>query len=317
MEINLNDLNKNSLIMQWNKDANGNPASIKIENEVQQISVTHNLIQLAQIPDQYYKVKIGTEKQWLTEVFNKRELTPETFLVDYHTGLVYFHKDLSGEPIIAEYYGRGVILLSDARIFHKTGENFFTTLDEVLEGGKDALALLESTGGLAQAIELLDEKAEEGNIVADRIEGFIEDTRFYGYTIVLSREAFVVKSDEDGYVEIEEINSVYSDVVVYKGAVQITPQVSIVSQVNCEFEVEGQQISLVSFDINSVKCQATIEIDCGDGLKARRIIEVTKVFDGITPYQVEIDNTFFSFNAEANGKLKESQSVVCNFKVTK
>ena len=317
MEINLNDLNKNSLIMQWNRDANGNPTSIKIENEVQQISVTHNLIQLAQIPDQYYKVKIGTEKQWLTEVFNKRELTPETFLVDYHTGLVYFHKDLSGKPIIAEYYGRGVILLSDARIFHKTGENFFTTLDEVLEGGKDALALLESTGGLAQAIELLDEKAEEGNIVADRIEGFIEDTRFYGYTIVLSREAFVVKSDEDGYVEIEEINSVYSDVVVYKGAVQITPQVSIVSQVNCEFKVEGQQISLVSFDMNSVKCQVTIEIDCGDGLKARRIIEVTKVFDGVTPYQVEIDNTFFSFNAEADGKLKESQSVVCNFKVTK
>ena len=64
MEINLNDLNKNSLIMQWNRDANGNPTSIKIENEVQQISVTHNLIQLAQIPDQYYKVKIGTEKQW-------------------------------------------------------------------------------------------------------------------------------------------------------------------------------------------------------------------------------------------------------------
>ena len=57
MEFDINGLNDNSLIMQWNTDSNGNPTSIHINNEIQQISTTHYLIQLAQIPDEYYRVK--------------------------------------------------------------------------------------------------------------------------------------------------------------------------------------------------------------------------------------------------------------------
>ena len=317
MDINTNDLNGNSLIMHWNTDVNGNPASVKIEREIQQVSTTHFAIQLAQIPDKYYRVKVVTERIELSEVFNKRDINPSTFLVDYGNGLVYFHPSLAGELVMSEYYGRGVILLSDTRIFHKTGENFISTLDEVLEGGKDALALLEATGGLNGAIKLLDEKAEEGTAVAERIESFIEETEFYGYTIVLSREAFVVKSNEQGDVERSEINAVYSDVVVYKGAVQITPTVSIYSSTNCTFTVDGQSIKLQDIDKNSVKAQATIQIDCGDGLVATRVLEITKVFDGVTPYQVEMTNTFYSFNADADGKLQQKQYVTCDFSVTK
>ena len=46
-------LDSNSLIMQWNTDINGNPVSKHIAREVQQISPTHNLIQLTQIPDEF------------------------------------------------------------------------------------------------------------------------------------------------------------------------------------------------------------------------------------------------------------------------
>ena len=324
MNVNIDNLNKNSLIMQWNVDTNGNPASVRIENEVQQISTTHNLIQLAQIPDEYYRMQIGVdgESDWLEEVCNRDEITANTYYVDYGLGYVYFDESHKGKAVIANYYGRGVILLSDSRIFHTKGSTFVDTWDNIIERSKDALELLESSGGLANAIKTIDEKVEQGNQVADRIEDFIEETEFYGYTILLSREAFVIKAKEDGNVETGEYGDIYTDVVVYKGATQVTTptlNISLTNQVNCEFEVIGQRIKLKtgSMNVDAIKGQATVVIDCGDGLVAHRIIEVTKVFDGVSQYQVEIGNSFYSFNANSEGKIEEEQSVTCDINVTK
>lgn len=324
MNINIDNLNKNSLIMQWNVDTNGNPASVRIENEVHQISTTHNLIQLAQIPDDYYKVQVGVdgETDWLREVYNRDEIAYDTYFVDYGLGYVYFDKSHAGKSVIADYYGRGVILLSDSRIFHKNGDTFVDTWDNIMNRSKDALDLLESAGGLTNAIKVIDQKVEQGNQVADRIEGFIEETEFYGYTILLSREAFVIKAKEDGNVETGEYGDIYTDVVVYKGATQVTAptlNISLTNQVNCEFEVIGQRIKLKtgSMNVDAIKGQATVVIDCGDGLIAQRIIEVTKVFDGVSQYQVEIGNSFYSFNANSDGTIEEEQSVTCDINVTK
>lgn len=324
MNVNIDNLNKNSLIMQWNVDTNGNPASVRIENEVQQISTTHNLIQLAQIPDEYYRMQIGVdgESDWLEEVCNRDEITVNTYYVDYGLGYVYFDESHKGKAVIANYYGRGVILLSDSRIFHTKGSTFVDTWDNIIERSKDALELLESSGGLANAIKTIDEKVEQGNQVADRIEDFISETEFYGYTILLSREAFVIKAKEDGNVETGEYGDIYTDVVVYKGATQVTAptlNISLTNQVNCEFEVIGQRIKLKtgSMNVDAIKGQATVVIDCGDGLVAHRIIEVTKVFDGVSQYQVEIGNSFYSFNANSDGKIEEEQSVTCDINVTK
>lgn len=310
--------------MQWNVDTNGNPASVRIENEVQQISTTHNLIQLAQIPDEYYRMQIGVdgESDWLEEVCNRDEITVNTYYVDYGLGYVYFDESHKGKAVIANYYGRGVILLSDSRIFHTKGSTFVDTWDNIIERSKDALELLESSGGLANAIKTIDEKVEQGNQVADRIEDFISETEFYGYTILLSREAFVIKAKEDGNVETGEYGDIYTDVVVYKGATQVTAptlNISLTNQVNCEFEVIGQRIKLKtgSMNVDAIKGQATVVIDCGDGLVAHRIIEVTKVFDGVSQYQVEIGNSFYSFNANSDGKIEEEQSVTCDINVTK
>ena len=132
MELNINDLNKNSLIMKWNVDANNNPAAVYITNEVQQVSTTHNIIQLAQVPDEYMKMRIVSETDELVEVFNRREIAPTTYYVDYGCGLVYFHESLAGQLVKADYYGRGIILLSDKRVFHTVGGDFAYTLDELI-----------------------------------------------------------------------------------------------------------------------------------------------------------------------------------------
>ncbi len=311
-------LNNNSLIMQWNRDENGNPMSWHIPLEVQQISPTHGVIQLAQVPDQHQRIKIVTEENiQLTEVFNIEDITLDSFYVDYGVGIVRFHESQHGKMVKVNYYGRGVILISDSRIFHRDGENVTDTWDNILDRSKDALNLIESAGGLVGAMEKIDEKIEQGNATADRLENFITETQFYGYTITLSREAFVVKAKESGEVGKTEISTIYTDVIVYKGAKQITPVLSIEQEYGCSFKVDGQRVKLTSMDINVIKANAVLNIDCGDGLVAQRKLEVTKVFDGVSQYSVEMTNPFYSFEANSEGYIEEEKTITCNISVTK
>lgn len=311
-------LNNNSLIMQWNRDENGNPVSWHIPSEVQQISPNHGVIQLVQVPDQHYRIKIVTEENiQLTEVFNVEDVTEDTYYVDYGVGIVRFDAKNYGKMVRINYYGRGVILISDSRIFHRDGENVTDTWDNILDRSKDALDLVESAGGLVNAIKLIDDKVELGEATVDRLEHFITETQFYGYTITLSREAFVVKAKEDGDVEKSEIKSIFTDVIVYKGAKQIIPTLSIEQENGCSFVIENQRVKLSSIDLNVIKSSATLNIDCGDGLVAQRILEITKVFDGVSQYGVEMTNAFYSFESNSAGYIEEEKTVVCEISVTK
>ena len=274
--------------------------------------------QLTQIPDEFYPLRIVTEDNVeLKEVKYRNDMTDSTFYVDYGMGLVYFNENLSGKLVVINYYGRGVMLISDSRIFHKNGDTIADTWDNILERSQDALDLIETAGGLANAIKVIDQKVEEGTKVADRIEDFITETQFYGYTITLSREAFVVKADDNGEVGKTETSSVYTDVIVYQGAKQIVPTLSITDEYGCTFKVVGQRVSLATIDVNLIKVNAVLNIDCGDGLVAKRVLEVTKVFDGVNQYQVSMTNPFYSFQANSEGYIEEDQSVECSFKVSK
>lgn len=311
-------LNNNSLIMQWNRDENGNPMSWHIPTETQQISPTHGIVQLVQVPDQHYRMKIVTEENvQLTEVFNVSDIAEDSYYVDYGVGIVKFHASQHGKMVMCNYYGRGVILISDSRIFHRDGENVADTWDNILARSQDALDLIDSAGGLVNAMKRIDEKVEQGEATADRLEHFITETQFYGYTITLSREAFVVKAKEDGDVSKTEIQSIFTDAVVYQGAKQIKPILSIEQEQGCAFKVEGQRVKLVSIDLNVIKATALLNIDCGEGLIAKRTLEVTKVFDGVSQYSIEMTNSFYSFEANSAGAIEQEVTVACDIAVTK
>ena len=318
-------MDSNSLIMQWNLDEHGNPTSMRIDREVQQVSTTHNLIQLVQIPDSSQRVIIlmvdpNREVQVeLQEVLNKKDLNDYTFYVEYGMGLVLFSERWQGCTAYVSYYGRGVMLLSDSRIFHKNGSTFYDTYDNIIDRGLDAIKVLDAAGGLQGAIDRLDELKQQGNEVADRLEDFITETQFYGYTIVLSREAFVVKSDGDGLVESTEVNGCYTDVIAYQGAKQVAPVLSVGTSQGCVFEVvEGyQRFKLKSIEQNVIKAQANVYLDFGDGLVAQRTLEVTKVFDGVDPYQVEMTNPFLAIETSQNGDILDNQEIECEVTVTK
>lgn len=304
--------------MQWNRDENGNPMSWHIPTETQQISPTHGVIQLVQVPDQFQRIRILTEDNiQLHEVFNVQDIGEDNFYVDYGVGIVQFHKSQHGKMVMVNYYGRGVILISDSRIFHRDGENVTDTWDNILDRSQDALDLIESAGGLVEAMQKIDEKVEQGEATADRLEHFITETQFYGYTITLSREAFVVKAKEDGDVSKSEVQSIFTDVLVYKGAKQIAPVLSIEQEYGCTFGIDGQRVKLTSIDINVIKASAVVNIDCGDGLVAQRKLEVTKVFDGVSQYSVEMTNAFYSFEANSAGEVENEETVNCEITVTK
>lgn len=318
-------MDSNSVIMQWNLDEHGNPTSLRIDREVQQVSTTHNLIQLVQIPDGSQRIiilmvdpKNNTQVE-LQEVLNKKDLNDYTFYVEYGMGLVLFTERWQGCTAYVSYYGRGVMLISDSRIFHKNGSTFYDTYDNIIDRGLDAIKVLDAAGGLQGAIDRLDELKDEGNAVADRLQEFITETQFYGYTIVLSREAFVVKSDNDGLVEPTEVNGCYTDVIAYQGAKQVAPVLSVGTSQGCVFEVvEGyQRFKLKSIEQNVIKAQANVYLDFGDGLIAQRTLEVTKVFDGVDPYQVEMTNPFLAIETSQDGNILDNQEIECEVTVTK
>ncbi len=98
-EINLNTIN-------------GEPVSIAVHSE--RHIIYDSQIQLAQIPDEFYKVNItGKIERTITETLKNSS----DFKVNYKHGVVYFYPSLEGKSItINSYYGKGIKLLYDDRV---------------------------------------------------------------------------------------------------------------------------------------------------------------------------------------------------------
>ena len=312
--MSLND----SMIFRWNTDEDGRPCSWFIPNEMQQVSTTHNTIQLIQVPDQLHRVRIvkedGTE---LTEVFNIDEIKEDCFYVNYNIGLVQLHKSLQGQTVWSTYYGKGIVLISDARIFHSVEGSAVDTWDNILERSKDALDLVESAGGLANAMVEIEDKIERGHAAADRIQSLVDEVALYGYTVDLSRQTFAVKADETGEVKKSEIATVYCDVIAYKGSKRITPTLSIAGMEQCQIEITEQRIKLKTIETDCLQAKAIVEIVLEEGVSTQKEIVISKIFDGVSQYTVDMTNPFYSFEADSTGKIEKEQSVTCDVTVVK
>lgn len=108
----------NGLIMQYNVNSNGIPVSIHIKDETKQVSINHNLIQLEQVPDEFYRLQIvDSQGEKMYEVMDTSDIKDElAYKVDYPHGIVYFHPNKGGEQVSITYYGRGLQLIHSSRI---------------------------------------------------------------------------------------------------------------------------------------------------------------------------------------------------------
>ena len=352
-QISNSDLS-NGIISVWNIDYQGRPTSWRIHNERQQISSTHYTIQLIQIPDDtqnmviYVEDPITGDYRELYQVYNYDELIkPDTYYVHYANGIVKFNQNLSGLNIVASYYGRGVMYLSDARVFHNKGGAVVDTLDNILNRAEDGLKLVEQAGGLANALIEIEEKTEAGKVVIGQIEDTIHSAQMFGCMVDFTKQSFVLKAEKDVdgnfRVSSKEMASVYSQLVAYKGG---EPMVGLeivtedandkdvdgnrnVYQNNCSISFKNNVLSLNSIlDPKIGRAMARVRIDIpksqlyvqenGEGvLSIYKDFEFAIMMDGEDLYNLELSTPIYAFKGNYDGFIYETQQIEIDFTLTK
>lgn len=173
MDLNYDQFNGDALIFKYNLDEYGNPISIKVDKEEKQVSV-HGTIQLEYVPDEYNRVVVLNEDDTqMTEVFNRDEIKPNTYYVDYNNGVVYLDKSQFGKTKIYNYYKKGIQLIGCSRIYDEhdvSGKHVVLTLQEIIDAGREALRFLLDIGDAKKVIELLESLIAEGKLTITNLE---------------------------------------------------------------------------------------------------------------------------------------------------
>lgn len=146
---------RDSLILKYNVDSQGNPVSIKIDNEKSQVSPINYTIHLMQIPDETYRMTIlAPSGAMMYEVFDVETLGADNYKVDYAHGIVYFNPAHAGKTVTVSYYGRGVEMIHASRVL-LGGDIAGEKLSDKLE------AFLKAFEQLAKFESLLDQLKKE------------------------------------------------------------------------------------------------------------------------------------------------------------
>ena len=272
-QVSSSDLS-NGIISVWNIDYQGRPTSWRIHNERQQISSTHFTIQLIQIPDDTQNMTIYVEDpntgdyRELNQVYNYDELVkPDTYYVHYANGIVKFNQNLSGLNVVASYYGKGVMYISDSRIFHNKAGSVVDTLDNILNRAEDGLKLVEQAGGLANTLNEIEYKTEQGKKVIGQIEDTIHSAQMFGCMVDFTKQSFVLKAEKDAdgnfRVSSKEMASVFAQLVAYKGGEPMVG-LEIVTEDGNDKDVEGnlnvyQNNCSISFKNNALSLNSIID----------------------------------------------------------
>lgn len=176
MDLNYDQFNGDTLIFKYNLDEYGNPISIKVDNEARQVSV-HGTIQLEYVPDEYNRVvMLNEDNTQMTEVFNRDEIKPNTYYIDYNNGVAYLDKSQFGKTKIYNYYNKGLQLIGCSRIYDEhdvSGKHVVLTLQEIIDAGREALRFLLDIGDAKKVIEKLETLIAEGKVTITNIENAI------------------------------------------------------------------------------------------------------------------------------------------------
>lgn len=173
MDLNYDQFNGDTLIFKYNLDEYGNPISIKVDKEEKQVSV-HGTIQLEYVPDEYNRVvMLNEDNAQMTEVFNRDEIKPNTYYIDYNNGVAYLDKSQFGKTKIYNYYKKGLQLIGCSRIYDEhdiSGKHVVLTLQEIIDAGREALRFLLDIGDAKKVIELLESLIAEGKLTITNLE---------------------------------------------------------------------------------------------------------------------------------------------------
>ncbi|OPH61709.1 hypothetical protein BC351_00255 [Paenibacillus ferrarius] len=124
----------NPLIYERRSGKSDDPFIVKSESH----KIINGNILLDEIPVQLNRVQIAS----YFEVINKTSHTLESnqFLVDYPTGIISFSSTEEGKTLVVNYYGAGVVLIPDSRIYISSSLNngsVTQTLNEIIQSASN------------------------------------------------------------------------------------------------------------------------------------------------------------------------------------
>lgn len=177
MDINYDQFNGNTLIFKYNIDEYGNPISIRVDKEEKQVSI-HGTIQLEFIPDELNRVVILNEdNSQMTEVFNRDEIKPNTYYIDYNNGVAYLDKSQFGKTKIYNYYNKGLQLIGCSRIYDEhdvSGKDVVVTLQEIIDAVKEYISILGTFEQATIIIKKLEQNIKTGDALHKNLTNDIE-----------------------------------------------------------------------------------------------------------------------------------------------
>jgi len=166
--------NVNPILFHYNLDENGEPKSIDINGEQNQISSIHYSVQLKQRPDEENNlVVIDDLNNTLSQVEDMEDITENTYYVDYHNALVYFHPSKAGKTFVFNYWGVGYELIGASRVYDEhdvNGQTVVKTLQEIIDRGRECIDALNIIGN---AVELL------RRIEGSDLEALLKEYKFF------------------------------------------------------------------------------------------------------------------------------------------
>lgn len=193
---------RDSLILKYNVDSQGNPVSIEMIDEKCQVSPVNYTIHLMQIPDESQRIIVrDATGKLMHEVFDVEILGEDNYKVDYAHGIIYFNPVHSGKTITCSYHGRGVEMVYAGRILMDSnipGE----TLGDLVDRFTDAFNELDR---LQKLIEQIKKEYEEwANLIyADQP------------LLALQAQINLMKADSLDHVRWRE-NSINNGIITHK-----------------------------------------------------------------------------------------------------
>lgn len=220
-----------TLLLHYNVDSEGNPTSIKIDNEQKKISSVHYAVQLHQVPDEAHRMVVvddlGNE---LIEVYNMDEIKENNYYINYTSSVVWFHPSKAGKTFIFNYHGLGIELIGASRIYDESsinGQFIVKTIQEIIDKGRECIEALSTIG---DAVKLL-QRIENYIIVATELDIALKEDIAIGQPLLINLNTAI----EEG----KQLDETLNDTIDVANTSKTNLETATTNANNKKIELEG------------------------------------------------------------------------------
>ncbi|MBY6842736.1 hypothetical protein [Clostridium botulinum] len=138
------------ILIKKRKGTSTDPFKLITEN----LKIINNVAILNEIPDNFRRVNVKGMVEKRTDFYNENNNIDENeYIVDYKHGYVFFNEKMNNKTVKAEYLGTGVVLYPASRIYDTGREDVIVTIQEMINGGREAIEAYRSIDNAIKTAE--------------------------------------------------------------------------------------------------------------------------------------------------------------------